>query len=501
MKKQKVVIVGGGTSGWVSAAILAKGLPADRFDISLIESKDVPTIGVGEATIPPIVLLLDYLEIDRKAFLDKVNGTYKYGIHFEGWSKPKESYMHAFGELGTPLQDLPFTDLWLKCASSLPINKLNDFSPTAIAAYQNKFHPVVTPPENANKNHFYPLAGMFYAYQFDAGLLVTLLSEYSRDKGVNHIVGTLNDVRENAQGYIESVSLEDGSKVEGDFFVDCSGMRGLLNKEHYKCEFLDWSEYLPCNSAIPIQTGALDPLPPYTKSIAMSAGWRWQIPLQNRTGNGYVFCDEFISEQDAMDEFMQALKGQEKLTEPRVIKFKTGYLEKPWFKNSVAIGLSSGFFEPLESTSIHLVHKFAVHFKNALLHGTNIGQEADLFNTSFNKTASEIRDFLVAHYHINQRNDTPFWRHCAQMKIPDTLRGYLDEFSRTGKITLPEESLFTYESYLQLLVGQQYLTSYQHLQDPNVPPQNLQTFFNNVNGAIKAEVAKTKSHRDYLMGT
>lgn len=498
MKKQKIVIVGGGTSGWVSAAILAKGLPQDKFKITLIESREIATVGVGEATIPPILLLFDYLEIDRKTLLSKVDGTFKYGIHFDGWSKQNESYMHAFGELGTPFASTSFTDIWLKCRANLDIGNLNEFSATAVAAYQNKYHHLVNPPTNANKNMFFPLAGLQYAYQFDAGKLVGLLSNYATNKGVKHVIGTIDTVHNHKNGYIKNLVLSNKNSVSGDVFVDCSGMRGILNQQHYGCEYIDWQHFLPCDSAIPMQTAKLNPLPPYTKSVAMSAGWRWQIPLQTRTGNGYVYSSQFISDDDALKEFESSLSGQEKLNEPRLLRFKTGCLKTPWHLNSIAIGLSSGFFEPLESTSIHLIHKFALQLSESLLRVANFSQEATSFNQNFMASAVSIRDFLIAHYHVNQRHDSAFWRHCREMPIPNSLANILEEFSHTGKITLPKDSLFAYENYMQLLVGQHYMRNYEKFSDQSINMTGAHRFFTNVKAAIKAEIHKIKQHEDYL---
>ncbi len=497
---QKIVIVGGGTAGWISAAILAKGLAQQNLDISVIESAAIPSVGVGEATIPPILLLLQYLEIEENAFLSQVNGTYKYGIHFDGWAKQGHSYMHAFGNMGTDTSGLAFPDLYLKCRENLDIERFNDFSPSAVAAYSNKFHPASPLPKNANTSHFYPLSEMFYAFHFDAAKLAEVLGEYAKNLGVSHTTGTVTSIINDDNGHIDTLMLNDGTKINGDIFVDCSGTRGLLNQQHYNCKYIDWRQYLPCDRAIPIQTERLDPLPPYTKSIAMDAGWRWQIPLQTRTGNGYVFSSEFCSDDKAIDDFTQALEGHTKLTSPRVIHFKTGCLEQPWYKNSVAIGLSSGFFEPLESTSIHLIHKFAIELKNALLSGNEIEQKANKFNQEFARTSIQIRDFLVAHYHINQRTDNEFWKYCRNMPIPDTLRAHLQEFTDTGRITLPDDSLFTYENYLQVLLGQEFLTDYTKFIDPTINLEGATGFFNNVRNAISVEVNKVKSHTEFLQG-
>jgi tryptophan halogenase len=406
--------------------------------------------------------------------------------------------MHAFGSLGAHVQDMSFAQLWLGSADSLNLNNLNAFAPTAIAAYQNKFNPPVALPKGANPNHFYPLSDLHYAFQFDAGLLVTQLSRFAKDKGVIHTIDKVKRVNNNKAGDISSLSLVKQGNRSGDLFVDCSGMAGVLNQRHFKCEYLDWSNYLPCDSAIPMQTGKLDPLPPYTKSIAMNAGWRWQIPLRTRTGNGYVFSSQFIDDNAAIDEFTKSLSGQEILTEPRVIKFKTGCLKTPWYKNSVAIGLSSGFFEPLESTSIHLIHKFAVELREALISNNTREQEVRAFNKMFIDTGIQIRDFLVTHYHVTRRDDSEFWRHCQTMPIPETLQAHLEEFRNTGYISLDETSLFSYESYLQVLVGQQYLASYKNLRSSKLNPQGAKAFLDNVHNAIINEVSKLEPHDNFL---
>lgn len=507
MKKQKITIVGGGTSGWITAAILSKELcekddsndSTRSFNITLIESQEVPTIGVGEATIPPIVLLLDYLEIDKKSFLSRVNGTYKYGIHFENWSRIGDHYMHSFGAVGTSINGTSFTDLWLSSAFELNLGHLNDYSATAIAAYSNKFHPPVLRPKGANPNHFFPLTDLQYAYHFDATLLVNMLKQYAIEKGVKNVLGTIESIHSGeGSENIQQVKLANGDTIEADIFVDCSGMRGLFNKQHYGCEFVDWEHYLPCNSAIAMQTEVNFAPVPYTKSVAMSNGWRWQIPLRDRLGTGYVYSDRHITDEQAKTELKSALVGHKILTEPRVLKFKTGCLKQPWYKNSIAIGLSSGFFEPLESTSIHLIHKYAVLLKEALQSDNSLAQNANEFNDSFMQDAVAIRDFLVAHYCITQRNDSSFWQYCKTMDIPESLQSKLSQFAQTGKLTLPENNLFSYESWLMLLTGQGYLSDYSQFKDKLTSFKPAPQFFKNVNRAIKSEVSKLKKHQDYL---
>lgn len=500
---QTITIVGGGTAGWITAAVLAKGLPGDAFEIKLIESPDIPTVGVGEATIPPIIQLLQYLELDEAEFLVQIEGTYKYGIHFENWSQQGESYMHAFGVLGTDYQDIAFSDLWLAYANKLNIKNLTDFIPSAVAAYQNRFCPALPIPDSSNPNAFFPLSNLFYAFQFDAGLLANYLRQYSKKLGVNHIQANVENVQVKAGKQIESVVLDSGIEVKADYFVDCSGARGLLSKQALALEFDNWQAYLPCDSAIAVQTENLADIAPYTKSIAMSSGWRWQIPLRSRMGNGYVYSSQFMNDEQALTELTQALESNI-ITEPKQLRFETGCLQNPWFNNCIAIGLSSGFLEPLESTSIHLIHKYAVKLKNALLHGVYMQEEAQQFNLAFKQDALDIRDFLVAHYHITERKDSQFWRHCQNMPIPESLQQKLAEFSATGKISLKKEALFSYGSWLQLLVGQGYIKATPGqfdglLQSANTPSvEQAKLFFDNVKYAISQEVKRIPKHQAYL---
>lgn len=498
MKKTAITILGGGTAGWMTAAILAKGLPKDKFHICLVESSDISSVGVGEATIPPMTSLLAYLELDESSFLKRLNGTFKYGIQFENWSELGNQYMHAFGDIGTPLGTLSFTQAWLKSAAALNFTELGCYIPSAVAAKTGKFHPPVDIPQGANPTHFYPLSLLFYAYQFDATELASLLKEYAIDRSVEHIEGMVNRVNNKRNGDISSLSLRDGRNIAGDYFVDCSGMRGRLNKSHFGCEFDDWSNELPCNSAIAVQTKRDTPAAPYTKSIAMSAGWRWEIPLRDRTGNGYVFSSRFLTDEQALQELNEALAGEQFITEPRTIHFKTGCLTTPWHRNSIAIGLASGFTEPLESTSIHLIHKYALELKDALLCGQDLAHEAKRFNHMFYQEALSIKDFLLAHYHVSKRTDSPFWQHCKNMPITQTLQNYLAEFARNGYVNLPESSLFPFQSWFQVLVGQGYLADYCAFSDKQFDAQQAKPFFNNVKLAIQSEVARLAPHQSYL---
>ncbi|MDU0355112.1 tryptophan halogenase family protein [Paraglaciecola aquimarina] len=495
-----ITIVGGGTAGWITAAVLSHGLPKERFKITLIESPNIRSVGVGEATIPPIVNLLQFLNIDPIDFVQSLQATFKYGIQFEDWSELNTSYMHAFGDLGFPYEQTPFSDLWLHYRQSLNLSPLNDFSATAIAASKHAFNPPHTLPPNANPNDYYPLSTLFYAYHFDSQSLANYLTNIALKNGVHHIKDTVDDVKLNQQQHIASLTLQSGRSIEGEIFIDCSGFKGLLSKQVYQLPFTSYQRQLPCDSAIAIQTKSTVDATPFTRAIAMKNGWRWQIPLQNRRGNGYVFASQFCKYQQALDELEQALLNDTIITEARLLEFETGHLTTPWYRNCVAIGLSSGFFEPLESTSIHLIQKHVFALKDALLSNNQQIQQKQLeFNHSFNQDAEEIRDFLLMHYCTTKRQDSQFWQYCQNMPIPASLSAKLSEYDLTGKITLGENPIFPYQSWLQVLTGQQvFPTTLTRLDKARCSAQQASLFFQSVNQSILQQVNSLPSHRNYL---
>ncbi|GLR69889.1 tryptophan halogenase family protein [Agaribacter marinus] len=495
-RKKHIVILGGGTSGWVTASILSKNLKDAPYKVTIIESDKIAPVGVGEASIPPIYSLIEYLEIDDSDLLSKVDGSLKYGIHFENWSKPGESYMHAFGELGTPYKDIPFLDFWFASANRTGIDALTPFFPTAVAAYNNKFSPPAPRPKGSPPKAFYPLCNLSYALHFDATLMANYLKEYAVANGVKHINATVTEVTLAKKGHISSLTLDNDETIKGSLFVDCSGERGRLIKKELKQEIEDWSDYLPCDRAVAVQTKSDEnPLPSYTKAIAMNAGWRWQIPLQSRTGNGYVYCSKYLSDEEAKAELLAAVDGTP-ISEPRLIPFKTGCLARPWVKNCVAIGLSSGFMEPMESTSIHLIYTFALQLRKNLDDGN--WNDSDAFNKLFSYKTERIRDFLVMHYHINKKDNLPFWRDCQTMTLPSELVNKLAEFKQTGRIKLDPSDLFSFESWVQILVGQKYLDDYKAFENPQIPQDLATQFFKNVFVAIQSEVKKLPDHRAFL---
>lgn len=479
---------------------MAKGLDTNQFTINLVESPDIPSVGVGEATIPPIVDLLQFLEINETDVLSKISGTFKYGIHFENWSKQGESYMHAFGLLGTQFNNMSFPEIWLKCKNQLNLPPLNNFAPTAVASYNNKFSHRYSRPKNTNESQYFPLSTLFHAYQFDAALLATYLKNYAVKLGVNFIADTVQNVYQDEVGNINKVALKTTGQLTGDYFIDCSGAQSILNKQKLKGKFTHWRKYLPCDTALVVQTESNEPPIPYTKSIAMNSGWRWKIPLQTRNGNGYVYASDFTSPEQVEQELEDALIGQTKINTLRTIKFETGCLNKPWDKNCIAIGLSSGFLEPLESTSIHMTQKFALKLMNSFKHGKDMQKEAEDFNCTFKEEFVTTRDFLILHYTTTTREDSPFWRYCKNMEKPEALTNYLNEYNQTGFITLPEHNnLFYYESWLQVLVGQNYISDYSHFSDSSIDIKKAGLFFKNLQFVINSDVSQLVDHPTYLM--
>ncbi|MDU0354349.1 tryptophan halogenase family protein [Paraglaciecola aquimarina] len=389
--KKKIVILGGGTAGWVTASILSKNLAQTNYTVTLIESETIQPVGVGEASIPPIYSLIEYLELNDSDLVANVDGTFKYGIHFENWSKTGEQYMHAFGKLGTEINNIPFLDFWFKTAHQTGATSITPFFPSAVAAYNHKFVPQAPRPKGSKPTDFYPLCSLSFALHFDASLMAKYLSEFSVKNGIEHITATVTHVQLAESGNISSLTLDNNQQVDGDLFIDCSGSVGRLIKQELNQEVEEWSKYLPCDKAIAIQTeNVSDSIPSYTKAIAMQAGWRWQIPLKSRTGNGYVYCSKYISDEEAKQELLASLDGKP-ITEPKIIPFTTGCLTTPWHKNCVAIGLSSGFMGPMESTSIHLIYRFALLLRKQL--DDNNWQDNSFFNETFAFETKRIRDF------------------------------------------------------------------------------------------------------------
>ena len=493
---KKIVILGGGTAGWVSAAALARNAAKNGYEVIIVDTAEIPTIGVGEASIPTIYDLLRHTGIDDSQVIEKGEATFKYGIQFEGWSHPGEAYMHGFGNMGTNFGETEFFSAWLSGARYFTSRDLAPFIPAVTAAKKGKFARVAVRPENAAEHMFFPLCELSYALHFDASLLARLLREKALLDGAVHIRKQIGDVETNAGG-ITALLSDDGERIEGDLFVDCSGLYGFLARKTLEGEFEDWRAYLPCDNAIAVQS-ARDSAPNlYTRSVAHSAGWRWEIQLQGRTGNGSVYCSDFISEDEATDRLLKEIEG-EPITEPRKIAFKTGRMPHPWHKNCVAIGLSAGFLEPLESTSIHLICKYAIQLEAALASKQDAERAREKFNSDWCEETSEIRDFLMAHYVVNQR-DEPFWKARRDGPKPESLKRYLSQFSEEGWITLPGHALFGNDSWYQVLIGQGYPLNFDKFACPQENAPQVINFLQNVAQAVHLETDKIPhSHVDVI---
>ena len=445
-QKFRIVIVGGGTSGWMTACAISKLIDQHNYSITLIESDQIATVGVGEATIPPIRDFNSASGIDEAEFMVRTGGTFKLGIEFHNWKKKGHHYFHPFGTFGKPIDGLPFHQFWLREKQNGGTTELGDYSLCEIMAKSKKFAPNSTDPKAL-------LSTASYAFHLDAGLYAKYLREVSEERGVKRIEGKIVDVKlRETDGFIHSVCLESSQEIEGDLFIDCSGFRGLLIEEALKTGYEDWSDLLPCDRALAVPSESVGKARPYTMSIAHAAGWQWRIPLQHRTGNGHVYCSKYMSDDEAASILLSNLEGKA-LGEPRPLQFKTGKRKKTWNKNCIAIGLSAGFMEPLESTSIHLVQE-SISALIKLLPGKEFEQcELDEFNNMLDRQYELIRDFLILHYYANDREEA-FWKDCRNMDIPESLKHRIALFKNRGRIYVEQENLFRLDSWLAVMNGQ-----------------------------------------------
>lgn len=438
-----IVIVGGGTAGWMVAAALGRMLGTATTPISLVESDEIAAIGVGEATIPPIVAFNRMLGIDEADFVRETEATSKLGIEFVDWRKPGHRYFHPFDRYGVDIDGLPYTHYWLRARRLGLSAPIDAFSVGTLAARAGK---CAIPGE---KQRDTPP----YAYHFDAGLYARYLRHYAERKGVIRIEGRVTSADQAEDGAVTALRLADGRTIEGDFFIDCSGFRGLLIDDTLKSGFEDWSQWLPVNRAAAVPSRRMAELRPMTRSTAREGGWQWRIPLQHRTGNGYVFCDGFIDETDAVEALVRDL-GEHCSEEPRLLRFTAGYRPRQWVGNCVAIGLAAGFLEPLESTSIHLIQAAISKLLAFLPIGERDGVLRNRFNREMGDLFTSVRDFLIAHYRWSEREDTEFWRHCRALPVPETLAEKVASFSQRGEVIPVHQDLFRDASWFAVLHGQ-----------------------------------------------
>jgi tryptophan 7-halogenase len=443
---KRVVIVGGGTAGWMTAAWLSTVLRRNIEDIVLVESDEIGTVGVGEATIPSIRKYNQWVGIDEDVMLARTGGSFKLGIEFVDWGHIGNRYHHSFGPNGRELGNLPFHALWLRHHLAGGRDCLADYNLQTQASWKAKF----MRPTGSNS----PLATITYAFHFDASLYARYLRELSEARGVVRIEGKIDHVSLRGEdGYIDALHLADGRRIEADLFIDCSGFRGLLIDGALKTDFVDWSHWLPCDRAFAVPTESTEPLLPYTRSTAHSAGWQWRIPLQHRIGNGHVFASTFMDADDAQSVLLNNLDGAA-LADARMLKFKAGRRRDFWVKNCVAIGLSGGFLEPLESTSIFLIQNAIARLHVLFPDQGFEPADIDFFNRESVKEYEDVRDFIILHYKLGQRADSEFWRYCTNMSVPDRLEQRMALFRSRGRIFEEKGEQFGLSSWLAVMWGQ-----------------------------------------------
>ena len=440
-----IVIAGGGTAGWMAAATFGRFLETG-YRIRLVESEEIGTVGVGEATIPQIRLFNQALGLDEDAFLRATGGTFKLGIAFDGWREPGHSYMHAFGDVGRDVGLIAFQHYWLRARRLGRAKPLDAYALNEVAARAGRMHRGA--PLTAAT-----IPAMPYAFHFDAGLYAAYLRRFATNRGVERTEGRIARVeRDGESGDIAALVLASGERIAGDLLLDCTGFRGLLIEEALETGYEDWSRWLPCDRALAVPTANVGPPLPYTRAIARAAGWQWRIPLQHRTGNGHVYCSAFTSDEAAADTLLANLEGEAQ-ADPRPLRFVTGRRRRAWNRNVVAIGLASGFLEPLESTSIHLIQSAIARLVKLLPALPIRDAGRDEYNRQTDFEIERIRDFLILHYWANGRTE-PFWQACRATELPDSLRAKIDLWRQTGTIVREHEELFTEDGWLQVLAGQ-----------------------------------------------
>jgi tryptophan halogenase len=487
---KRIAIVGGGTAGWMAGAVLARALPGTGCSITVVESPDIPTVGVGEATIPPIIDLLRFLSINEDDFIRHTAATFKLGIKFTDWRSIGHSYWHPFGTFGMPVNLRPFFHAWHKARAEGLAPRFHDFSLAAALGDAGK---VALPADGAAE----PLRGLRYALHFDAGLVAQYLRSYAEKLGVSRLERRVSDVTRRADGALDELQFSDGGRLQADLFLDCSGFRGVLIEEKLQTGYVDWSSMLPCDRAVAVPTEMAGALSPFTEAGARDAGWRWCIPLQHRVGNGYVYSSAYIDDTRAVDDLLATVTGRP-LAAPRLLRFTTGRRRLFWNRNCVALGLASGFLEPLESTSIHLVmsglYKLLEHFPDLDFDQATI----DSYNSELIGEMEHIRDFLVLHYCLTRRADSPFWQYCSSMPLPEGLVQRIELYRRTGRIRPGSRELFTDLSWFYIFEGMGIVPErYDPLLDV-VPLPRLRDILSSLAQATADAVAHAPDHASHF---
>ncbi|GAB3467966.1 tryptophan 7-halogenase [Massilia terrae] len=488
-----ITVIGGGSAGWMAAAALATYL-GKGATIRLVESEEIGIVGVGEASVPHIRQFNgQMLGIDEAEFVKRTQGTIKLGVQFNHWGRIGDSYLHGFGAIGRSLGPLPFHQFWLKLRLAGRAGPIGDYSPQTMMAPRGKFA-----PGDRNAGPDSPLGDIAYAYHFDAGLYARYLRELAEARGVQRIEGKVVSVQQRADdGFIESVTMESGQVVGGELFVDCSGFRGLLIEQTLETGYVDWSHWLPCDRAMAVASEKLETITPYTRSTALAAGWQWRVPLQHRTGNGYVYSSKYCSDDEAVATVLANIDGKA-LGEPRPLRFVTGMRKKFWNKNVVALGLASGFLEPLESTSIYLAQSGITRLLSLFPKQDFNPLLAERFNRESAFEYERIRDFLILHYNATERNDTPFWDYCRTMDIPDTLREAIDLFRSDGRYFRNGEDFFALPSWVQVMLGQRIVPQSYHPIVDELPEGRLLDYVEGTRQMLEHAVASMPTHAEWI---
>ncbi len=483
-KKRRVVIAGGGTAGWMTACAIARTM-GDSVDLTLVESDAIGTVGVGESTIPPLVNYNRLLGIGEAEFMRATQATFKLGIKFENWKTDGDKYFHSFGITGRDHWSAGFQHFWLHGQTRAHGASYDDYCLELKAAYSRRFAHL-------------PDGRMNYAYQLDSTLYGLFLRKLAEADGAKRVEGKIAEVAlHSASGDIAALVLESGQRIEGDLFVDCTGFRALLIEGALHVGYDDWSNYLPCDSAIAVQTASVRPAVPYTRAIAHDAGWQWRIPLQHRAGNGIVYCSRYLDRDAALERLFSSVEGQ-RLTEPNFIRFTTGARRKQWHRNCIAVGLSGGFMEPLESTSIHLIQRAILRLVRMMPMGSFSELDVAEFNDKHMSFFLLVRDFLILHYKATQRDDSPFWRQCSHMDIPDSLTQKIELFRETGRVFRRNEELFAENSWVQVMMGQGIVPKAYHPVATKLSDEELDQLLTGLRDSVAKTVAGLPEHHAYV---
>ncbi|PKB14505.1 tryptophan halogenase [Novosphingobium kunmingense] len=481
---RRIVIAGGGTAGWMAAAALANAL-GDAIDLTLVESDAIGTIGVGESTIPPIALFNRLLGINEAEFMRATQATFKLGIKFDNWKEVGSTYFHSFGATGKDHWTAGFQHFWLHGLTQGHKHSYDDYCLELKAALDGKFAHL-------------PNDRMNYAYQLDSALYAAFLRRRAEGEGTKRVEGRIVSVElDGESGNIAALVLDRDRRIEGDLFIDCTGFRALLIEGALHAGFDDWTHWLPCDSAIALQTASVRPPVPYTRAIAHDSGWQWRIPLQHRQGNGIVYCSRYLTEDAALERLLGSVEG-EVLTPPNRIRYTTGVRRRQWHRNCVAVGLSGGFMEPLESTSIHLIQRAVLRLIRMLPGGSISPRDVAEFNEQQFTDMEQIRDFLILHYTVTERRDSPFWRHCAALPRPDTLDQKIELFRETGRVFRKNEELFAENSWVQVMMGQGIVPQTYHPIATKLRAEELDGLLTMLRDGVAKTVAGLPGHQDYI---